>query len=240
MSATLNKLSALLDGGTSGGSVEKPAFEPGVACHFTAVREASVLDRLHLKNAKGTTHLGVQINTGMVTVGAQSIHACDLHIRIHGKKDVFLVLARGVSVPYTFPSRLFAVEFMGAVHLVQHLEALKSPAALPHVTHDAMLKEQMACTLEFAKEMWTLALWNQLYPYCGLVDSLRSASDFLARGLVGKTAMALQDVYQQFYVHTAITKVADGSRDAYYRASHMTLLVAKVKALQLHLALYYL
>ncbi|ETV64438.1 hypothetical protein H257_18673 [Aphanomyces astaci] len=218
-------------------------YTHGVACHFSTLRNPTVLDRLKLGAGKANSSLSVQINTGTINVSSAQrpttqFAACDVHIRLHGKKDVYLLLGNGVAVPYAFESRLFAVEFMGAVHLVQHIEALKTATPLPSAAFDAMLKEQMKCTMEFAREMWSLAMWSQLYPYSGLVEGLGQAVDLLQRNQLLQLADLLHAVYLQFHSLTAINKVADANHPVYYRASHMTLLVAKVKALQLHTALY--
>ncbi|ETV96911.1 hypothetical protein H310_09776 [Aphanomyces invadans] len=238
--AVLTRVSALL-----GPSLEKRATDHGVACHFSTLYNPTVLDRLNIGPGKAKTSLSVQVTTGTITIAGQSrpsaqYAACDVHIRLHGKKEVYLLLGKrgALAEPYTFESRLFAVEFLGAVHLVQHMEALKSASPLPMVVHDAILKDQMMCTLFFAREMWTLAMWNQLYPYSGLVDSLAQAVELLEQQQLEQLSDILHAVYFNFHAFTAINRVTDANHELYYRASHMTLLVAKVKALQLHVALY--
>ncbi|KAF0721797.1 hypothetical protein Ae201684_018904 [Aphanomyces euteiches] len=237
MASTLYKLSSILDCNVDA----KPAFEHGVACHFTALENPSLMERIGVSH-KAKTHLSVQINTGRIALVTQyrrmEFSVCDVHFRLHGKKDVFFIIAGAPAEPYTFASRLFAVEFTGGLQLVQHINALKTATALPDASHDMMLKEQVLSTLEFGREMWTLAMWNKLYPYSGLVQDLQSAAALLDQGNWVEVDAAFKTIYDNFHMHAAINKVTDGRHPSYYRPSHMTLLMAKVKALRIHLALY--
>ncbi|OQR95963.1 hypothetical protein ACHHYP_00001 [Achlya hypogyna] len=261
MAAHLVKLNSVLDDHAidfqhRAPSPVDPARDRGIACVFSALEDPTFLDKLQRSAAlkKAPTSLLVRLDKGVVSYLPP--HAsCVQHLPLlhttyvrHGKRDVRM-LARGNDVvkTFAFAAPIHAVEFVGAIDLLQHMDHLRQPRYLPDDT-DPVLYKQLRATLEFATEMWTLALWQQLWPYSRLLESLTMALSLLRPSGPCPTAAELEQLrglldaaHDDFLPHASMhtmddAPVLDGTK--YYRASYVSLLVAKLRVLAIHVEFY--
>ncbi|EQC41770.1 hypothetical protein SDRG_00633 [Saprolegnia diclina VS20] len=225
----------------------------GIATTFTVVKDPNLMDKMKLKSAassKNKAELFVRIDVGTITITAQGAttdiaiaQGCtDVHLR--GRRSVIVATRQGHDhTTLAFSDRLSAVEFCGCVGLIQHIEHLREPRYLAEsLNHDASMLKYTRLTLAFAEEMWTLAMWRELWPYSNVLSALRSVLAALPDATNVQRVRAinatLAEVHDQFYGHAAINFFMEKDGVRYYRASYVALLVAKIKALQTHLAFY--
>ncbi|KAH9123550.1 hypothetical protein AeMF1_005480 [Aphanomyces euteiches] len=206
MSARLTKLnSVLLDPEERQQQTTSPC---SIGTAFSATSNPSLLDRFNIGHQKPNTK-----NVLLELVGKKTV-------RIRHSKSEQL---------YAFDNRVLAVEFVGAVQLVQHISALRSSEKAQG------LLEQLKNTLEFAEEMWTLALWSKLFPYARLVESLESAVTFVLAGDHNTAFDLLDALHGRFYPHASVHKAIHDDGSVYFQPTHMALLAAKIRAVVVHL-----
>ncbi|KAF0708116.1 hypothetical protein As57867_006431, partial [Aphanomyces stellatus] len=133
MSAQLMKLHPILSNpiATTGlySRTTTPSSDP-IGCSFSATPNPTLLDKLR-RNHKNQTTLYVQIDSGTVSMSNQGstttvATASNVHVALSGKKEVQIKVNEAPFVPYAFDCQLSAVEFVGTIHLIQHIETLKS------------------------------------------------------------------------------------------------------------------
>ncbi|EQC29161.1 hypothetical protein SDRG_13034, partial [Saprolegnia diclina VS20] len=262
MTAHLAKLDSILDNcaiDQQHPSPVDPTHERSIACLFTVLEDPTFFDKLHWTSAlkKAETRVLVRLDKGCLTYLPPSaaspqylptMHTCFVR---HGKRQVQLV-ARGSDVikTFAFASPLQATEFCGAVHLLQHLDHLRQPRYLPKDS-DPELYKQLHYTLEFATDMWTQALWQQLWPYSRLLELLASGLSLLrksqptpSRSVLKQLLAILDEVHDDFFPHASLRTMSTDETRAMlddvkcYRASYVALLVGKIQALTIHVELY--
>ncbi|ETV96913.1 hypothetical protein H310_09778 [Aphanomyces invadans] len=214
-----------------------------IGADFDVVPNPTILDKLKLHRSHMASFF-VRIDTGAVSLTqngfATSVAPCDLHLDAAGKKEVRVKGPQSPEfVPYTFDSPLLAAEFVGAIHLNQHIHALRNKVcvcACP--AHDMVLLEHVTNTVWYADQMWTLALWNHLFPYSNMLELLESAGGLLRHGHAHDAKVIFEDLHDQFFSHAAVNKMGTSDGQKYYRPSQIALFVAKLRALCVHCANY--
>ncbi|OQS05795.1 kinase [Thraustotheca clavata] len=204
----------------------------GIASSFTALKNPTFVDKLIWKTSKHHVHLVqlfVRIDVGMITV-TENGKATDIavaqhctEIKLTRRRDVRIITRQGhVQVKYAFADRLSAVEFCGCVELIQHIDHLREARSIPEtINFDKNMTKYTKATLNFAKEMWTLAMWRELWPYSGLLTSLESVLDKISTATSTTEVRAidtiLTEIHDQFYPHATINFLDDQDGIRYYR-----------------------
>ncbi|CAK4071804.1 unnamed protein product [Aphanomyces euteiches] len=230
MSARLTKLnSVLLDPEERQQQTTSPC---SIGTAFSATSNPSLLDRFNIGHQKPNTKIFVEISSGLISIASCDstavVAANQVCVELVGKKTVRIRRSKSEQL-YTFDNRVLAVEFVGAVQLVQHISALRSSEKAQG------LLEQLKNTLEFAEEMWTLALWSKLFPYARLVESLESAVTFVLAGDHNTAFDLLDALHGRFYPHASVHKAIHDDGSVYFQPTHMALLAAKIRAVVVHL-----
>ncbi|KAF0692716.1 Aste57867_16227 [Aphanomyces stellatus] len=189
------------------------------------------------------------------TVDADAKHKKQIEVRYFptpadGDAAAATTAKRMTMVSYEFAQALDAAEFLATLHLIQHIALLR---ALAHrksrrtdARQDAALAAHLQQTAAFAETMWTLAFWKELYPYSRVRETLEDAQRSLhdEDGALYDVQDQLASLFDQFYAHATLTEVdecdsaGNGPSRRHFRASHVALFVAKIKALQAHVAMY--
>ncbi|OQS01195.1 hypothetical protein ACHHYP_01775 [Achlya hypogyna] len=253
MSSQLLKLHSVLDDAFFEVSSQAPSAASGIASSFTVVKDPDFMDKMKLTpnaTSKKKAELFVRIDVGSITMTAQgattniAVAQSCTSVELHGRRSVHVTTRQGHErATLAFNDRISAVEFCGCTELIQHIEHLRNPRYLAETLNfDKNMLQYTRATLRFAKEMWALAMWRELWPYSNLLPALQS----VLKKLPSATSLAkvreidaiLSEMHDQFYSHAAITFFVEQDGVRYYRASYVALLVAKLKALKTHIAFY--
>ncbi|KAF0702980.1 hypothetical protein DYB37_013572 [Aphanomyces astaci] len=180
--------------------------------------------------------LTVYISEASVTIDhhnkTAAISAAELRVEQLSERAVVLHCADQKStVHLEFTSPLEALHFVGAVHLIQHIDALRHPPL-----QVCTLEHQLKLTLEYAENLWALDLWKQSASYYSFVETLTCAAqeltcDDVHLGAVQKMLDALCD---RFSSDASFDQTIE--MDGYYCISPLLVLLAKVKALSKHVS----
>ncbi|KAF0719891.1 Aste57867_723 [Aphanomyces stellatus] len=225
-------------------SFKQQALQPKstpIGCFFKVVPNPTLLDKWRSVH-KHTATLFVQIDSGVVSISnhgrTATATAADVRVVLCGKKEVQIQIEKAAPVLYAFDCELSTIEFIGAVHLIQHIEALQSNQTdADDAKHDMVLMRQLQQTLQYATEMWSLALWHQLFPYSPLLPSLDATIVSVQQNNVRRAKTFVDDLHAQFYIEASVTKLTE-LNTTYFQPSHVALLAAKLEALSLHLDKY--
>ncbi|EQC41771.1 hypothetical protein SDRG_00634 [Saprolegnia diclina VS20] len=220
----------------------------GVACEFGVLKDPTLMDKLtgHANHAT----IFVRLDDGSITTTAHNgepehLATSDLWATLYGKREVRLGstssddAATKHHTTLAFESRLAAVEFCGAVDLIQHVAYLRHPHRANAMSSDAVLRHHLEATLRFVDEMWTLAMWRELWPYSNMAEILHACLDDLsANAPPPQVRGRLEDIYDTFYTEATMTLFAERDGVRFFRPSYIGLLVAKLKAAMSHITLY--
>ncbi|KDO32330.1 hypothetical protein SPRG_02809 [Saprolegnia parasitica CBS 223.65] len=249
MSVHLMRLNSILDDSSRSYFELEDSARSGVACEFGVVKDPTLMDKLtgHANHAT----LLVRIDDGSITTTGhdgeqQRMSTSDLWTKLHGKREVWLGTTSSDDAPtkhhttLAFESRLAAVEFCGAVDLIQHIAYLRQPHRASAMRGDAVLRHHLEATLRFVEEMWTLAMWRELWPYSNMAEILQACLDDLGAidATPAQVRSRLAEIYDTFYTQANMTLFVERDGVRFYRPSYIGLLVAKVKAAMSHIAMY--
>ncbi|KAF0726375.1 hypothetical protein AaE_009617 [Aphanomyces astaci] len=243
------QLLALIEGGPCSGKPHPDANTSIVGCRFSVVKNPPRFCFVPWRRRPPNATLFLNVGACVISVDTKSggsiemINAVDVHMEPMGVRRVELlhhaVFPTTTCTIYEFENPVYTVEFTATVHLMQHMVYIRArkPKSF-EARHDSMLMTHMQNTIAYATTMWTLALWNALFPYSHLKETLEDALAALHTD-VHLALTHLDATYCQFYAHAAVTDVAyDAACPRHYRASYVALLVAKVKALHTHVSQY--
>ena len=233
-----------------------------LACEFSVLTDPSMLEKLKLLPVD-KTNLFVVIDEGILSFTTFQGSHTEINVddvvaaAVTGKKNAILVRNRHhlskrtrhqeIATKIRFDHRLGALEFCATVHLMQHISYLKRFAGFDRVknvvlvNNDLMLSTQVKNTLDYAKAMWKYGLWKELWPYCGIIESLQKISALISDGHIESLNMAdaiLTKLYEQFNAQSTINFMMEQNGIRYYRGSYITTLVSKLCAVRHHLAYY--
>ncbi|KAF0708023.1 hypothetical protein As57867_006455, partial [Aphanomyces stellatus] len=100
-----------------------------VVCSLQATPNPTIMDRLHPQSAKASATLTVLISYAVLSIQhhncTTNLTASEIDVEMRGTKEVVLRSSSTNSIRYAFATRLEAIEFVGAVNLIQHLDALQ-------------------------------------------------------------------------------------------------------------------
>ncbi|CAK4608834.1 unnamed protein product [Aphanomyces euteiches] len=218
-----------------------------IGCRFVVVKSSArtlfSLFSTHREASPSVLFLSVNAGTIAIQDDTQDVETdiADVHVELKGKKQIELVLQREggcVMATYGLEHRVQAIECIGTIHFMQHAAYLQTTkrSQFSNVFHDSILVTHMQHTIDFASEMWTSAMWNVLYPYSRISDVLRDAQSALVATDVRQAVLHLNALLDEFYALASFSDESDAPR--HLHASYLTLLLAKIKALEVHIELY--
>ncbi|RQM20263.1 hypothetical protein B5M09_010262 [Aphanomyces astaci] len=167
--------------------------------------------------------LTVYISEASVTIDhhnkTAAISAAELRVEQLSERAVVLHCADQKStVHLEFTSPLEAPYIVGAVHLIQHIDALRHPPL-----QVCTLEHQLKLTLEYAENLWATDLWKQSASYYSSCATQELTCDDVHLGAVQKMLDALCD---RFGSDASFDQTIE--MDGYYCISPLLVLLAKV------------
>ncbi|KAF0719890.1 Aste57867_722 [Aphanomyces stellatus] len=208
-----------------------------VLCVFTAVKNPGLLDKLHLHGVKSSAHLTVLISHTTLSIehnGVTSdLPASDIGaVELRGEKDVVLHFAPAHQDRFGFASHLDAVEFVGAVQLIQHVDVLRQASS----DSSSIFLQHVKNTHEYAEQLWSLVLWKESYTYFDFVETLEIVLKEMDQEAVDMESIqeTLAALCSRFAKQVLPEKTVEVDSVMHVSISPLGVLVAKVKALQLH------